>query len=108
MSLGNGRHGGWLHGAERAAGRGSGSGRVKVRVVVFERALDTGRAAGCPWSARCAGRGHREARRCWRGQDARAAVARRGTAGHEGCVGLRCVGLAVVWFYTGDVAVAKK
>lgn len=40
VRLGDGRHGGRLDGAERATGGGGGSGRVKVRVVVFERALD--------------------------------------------------------------------
>lgn len=108
VSLGDGGHSGRLNRAEWSAGRGSGSRRVKVRVVVLERALDAWRAAGRPWSAWCARRGHGEPRCGWGGQDACAAVAGRGTAGHEGCVGLRGVGLTVVWLHTGDVTVTER
>ena len=86
----------------REAARG-----VKVRVVVLERALDAGWATGCPRCARGARRRNGEAWGGGGGQDACTAIAGRSAAGHEGRVGLRGVGLAVVWLHTGDVTVTE-
>ena len=105
MSLWDGGHGGWLDRAERSTGGRRGGWRVKVRIVIFEGALDAGWAAGSAWSAWCARRGHGEAWRGWRRKDACTAVAGRSTAGQKGCLGLRGVGLAVVGLHTRDVTV---
>ena len=108
MGLWDGRYSGRLHRAERSTGGGRRGRGVKFGVVILERALDTRGTAGGPWRAWCARRGHGETWRGWGGKDASAAVAGRCTAGHEGCVGLRGVGLTVVWLHTGDVTVAER
>lgn len=108
MSLWNGGHSGWFDRAEGSTGGRRGCWRVKVRIVVLEGTLDAGWATGSAGSARSPGRGHREPWSGWGGQDACATVAGWSTAGQEGCLGLRGVGLVVVWLHTGDVTVEEE
>ena len=112
VGLRDGGDGGRLDWVERSARGGGGCWRVQVRVLVFEGALDAGGASRCAWSAWRTWGGCRETRGGgWR-QDTCATVTWRGTVGHEGCVGLRGVGLAVVLVhgaaYTGDVTEGRE
>lgn len=111
MSLRDGRHGGRFYRIQRpAGGRGGGRG-VEVRILILQRALDTGWPARSAWGAWGPWSRGRKARGGGRGQDARVAVAGRSTVRQERSVGLRSVSLVVVLVHstthTGDVT-AKR
>lgn len=113
VGFGNRGRRGRFHGAERPEGGGSGGGRVKIRVVVFHRALSAGGAARRTRGTGRPGRGDGEARRGRRRQDARAAVTGWGAVGLEGGVCLWGVGLGVFLQLDGaadawDVAARKE